>query len=97
MRIRVIESGGLAGLRRERVVETAELTASVRGELERLLGAAAFFARPRRHVSGLPDVIQYRVRVEDGAHVHEIVFDDEAADEPLVALVRCVLAVRVAG
>lgn len=90
MRIRVVESGGLAGLRRERVVETDRLPRERRNVLEELIATATFFALPARLVSGLPDVIQYRVEVRDAARAHVVAFDDECGNEDLRSLVACV-------
>jgi len=82
-----VTSGGVAGLRRERVVETQQLPQGEREAFEHYVEAAAFFELPERRVSGHPDVIQYRIRIERSGHVHEITVDDETADEPLRSLV----------
>jgi emfourin len=87
LRIRIVESGGFAGLRKERAVETERLPARRRVTIERLIERATFFELPARLVSGLPDVIQYRVRIEDETRAHEVLFDDEQAPEPLRTLV----------
>ena len=55
--------------------------------IERLIERATFFQLPARLVSGLPDVIQYRVQIEDETRTHEVLFDDEQAPEPLRELV----------
>jgi emfourin len=86
-----VESGGFAGLRRERAVETERLPERRRVTIESLVERATFFELPERLISGLPDVIQYRVRVEEAGRVHEILFDDEQATEPLRELVVLVL------
>ncbi len=88
MRIGIVQSGGFAGLRRERVVETEELPQRLREALEALIESATFFSLPTRLASGLPDVIQYRVRVEARARIHEVTFDDESATEALRSLVE---------
>jgi hypothetical protein len=93
MRIRIVESGGFAGLRRERVIDTGELPGPRRATLEALVAAAAFFALPERMVSGLPDVIQYRVTVEERDRTHAVTFDDEKATEALRSMVDLVLEV----
>ena len=59
----------------------------MRDAFEALVGASSFFALPERHVSGLPDVIQYRVTIEQAGVAHEATFDDETATEPLRELV----------
>ena len=86
-----MESGGFAGLRRERAVETERLPERRRLTIESLVERATFFELPEHLISGLPDVIQYRVRIEDADRVHEILFDDEQATEPLRELVVLVL------
>jgi hypothetical protein len=86
-----VESGGFAGLRKERAVETEHLPAHRRVTIETLVERATFFDLPTRLVSGLPDVIQYRMRVEDATRAHEVLFDDEQATEPLRLLVVQVL------
>ena len=91
MRIQVVRSGGFAGLRRERAVETDQLSPDERVEFERLVAEARFFDLPARQTSGLPDVIQYRVRVEVEGRAHEVTADDQAADGALTALVAKVM------
>lgn len=59
--------------------------------LEELVERSTFFELPVRLVSGLPDVIQYRVRIEDRERAHEVTFDDEHASEWLRTLVGKVL------
>ena len=88
MRIRIVQSGGFAGLRRERVVETDELPQGLREALEGLIESTTFFSLPARLVTDLPDVIQYRVRVEKAARIHEVTFDDESATEAMRTLVE---------
>jgi hypothetical protein len=66
----------------------------MRAALERLVERAAFFALPERSVSGLPDVIQYRVSIEQAGVAREITFDDETASAPLRDLVARALEDR---
>jgi len=91
VRIQVVRSGGFAGLHREREVETEQLSPDERLELERLVAEAQFFDLPERQLSGLPDVLQYRVRVEVGGHAHEVTADDQTASVALAALVARVM------
>ncbi len=91
MRIRVVRSGGLAGLRRDRAVDTERLSDLQRVEVERLVIEARFFDLPARATSGLPDVILYRVRVEMASRAHEVTTDDRTAAEPLLTLAAWVL------
>ena len=94
MRIRVVRSGGFAGLRLERAVETERLPDGERVEVERLVIEARFFDLPERAVSGLPDVILYRVRVETETRSHEVTTDERSASVALHALVERVLVER---
>ena len=91
MRIRVVRSGGFAGLRVERAVETDALPALERGELERLVADACFFDLPARATCGMPDVIQYRVTIESGGREHEVTTDDRTAAAGVMRLVEFVL------
>lgn len=86
-----MESGGFAGLRRERAVETERLPERRRVTIESLVERAEFFTLPESLLSGLPDVLQYRLRIEEERRSHEIVFDDQRATEPLRELVVLVL------
>ena len=52
-----------------------------------MIERSAFFRLPARQLSGRPDVIQYRLKIEDAAREHEVTFDDERADEDLRSLV----------
>ncbi len=93
MRIHVVRSGGFAGLRRERAVETGELGPEERAELERLVAEVRFFDLPARVTSGLPDVMQYRVRIDVEGREHEVVVDDQTATGALAALLARVMGI----
>jgi hypothetical protein len=75
MRIRIVQSGGFAGLRREKVVETSGLPAPERAALERLVETSGFFALPARQAPAAGgggagahrDARQFDVEIEDGA------------------------------
>lgn len=88
MRIHVVQSGGIAGLRSEHELDTDQLTPEVRQGLARLVQGAEFFARAPRGTSHMPDMVQYRVRIEEGGRAHEVQFDDASGDPPLLALVE---------
>ncbi len=91
MQIRVVRSGGFAGLRRERAVETERLPEAQRSEVERLVAEAGFFDLPTRATSGQPDAILYRVRVEAAGRAYEVTTDERTAAEPLLTLAAWVL------
>ena len=88
MRIRVVQSGGLAGLRSEHELDTEQLPPETGQRLAQLVEGVSFFGLSPRQVSKLPDMIQYRVRVEEGARAHEVTFDDDCGDAPLLELVE---------
>ena len=88
MRIRVVQSGGIAGLRSEHELDTDALPEEARQSLTRLVQGSAFFGLSPARVSRLPDMIQYRVRIEEGDRAHEVTFDDACDDAPLLELVE---------
>jgi hypothetical protein len=88
VRIHVVQSGGLAGLRREHELDTDALPEDARESLSRLVQGVAFFSQASARVSKLPDMIQYRVRIEEGDRAHEVTFDDGIDDTSLLELVE---------
>jgi len=68
-------------------VETRSLPPEQGRELERLIGEAGFFSLPASRLTRLPDVLQYKVSVEDGARRKEITFDSESGEAALLDLV----------
>ncbi len=91
MNIRVVRSGGLAGLRRQRELDSGGLSGGERARLEGLVDAARFFELPHTLTRGTPDMIRYRVTVERAGAVHEVEVDDDLADSALLALIEIVL------
>ena len=90
MRIHVVQSGGLAGLRREHELDTEALPEEARQSLTQLVQGVAFFGLASARLSKLPDMIQYRVRIEEGERAHEVTFDDGIGDTSLLELVELV-------
>lgn len=88
MRVELVQSGGFAGLRIASVVDSSELSSSDQRQLSGAFDRAKFFALPPKRVSGLPDVIQYRLSAEVEGRSHEIMFDAQTADDELTALVE---------
>lgn len=88
MRIHVVQSGGIAGLRSEHRLDTDVLPDEIRQGLTQLVQGIAFFGLEPRPVSKQPDMIQYRVRIEEGDRAHEVQFDDACGDPPLLELVE---------
>jgi len=90
VRIRVVQSGGIAGLRSEHELDTDQLPAEPRERLAQLVHGVAFFGLSPQPVTKLPDMIQYRVRIEEGTRAHEVTFDDACGEGPLLELVEFV-------
>jgi hypothetical protein len=90
VRIRVVQSGGIAGLRSEHELDTDQLPTESRERLAQLVQGAAFFGLPPQAITKLPDMIQYRVRIEEGTRAHEVTFDDACGETPLLELVEFV-------
>jgi len=92
MRIRIVQSGGFAGLKRERVVETAQLPAPERAALEGLVHASGFFALPARAPAGghaVPDARQLDLEIDDGAgRSHRVRLSEHAASPAVRDLVE---------
>jgi hypothetical protein len=88
VRIHVVQSGGLAGLRREHDLDTDALPEEARQSLTQLVQGVAFFGLASVRISKLPDMIQYRVRIEEGDRAHEVTFDDASGDTSLLELVE---------
>jgi hypothetical protein len=88
VRIHVVQSGGLAGLRREHDLDTDALPEEARQSLTDFVQGVAFFGLASARASKLPDMIQYRVRIEEGERAHEVTFDDASGDTSLLELVE---------
>jgi hypothetical protein len=88
VRIHVVQSGGIAGLRSEHRLDTEHLPPEIGQGIAQLVQGAEFFARAPRRGSRQPDMIQYRVRIEEGDRSHEVQFDDASGDPPLLELVE---------
>jgi hypothetical protein len=83
-----VRSGGIAGLRSEHDLDTEQLPSADRERLAGLVHAVAFFGLAPERSSRLPDMIQYRVRVEEAGRAHEVIFDDACGEPPLLELVE---------
>ena len=88
MRIHVVRSGGIAGLRSEVDLDTSSLPEPLSSALAGLVERASFFGLAEELRSRLPDVTQYRVRIEDDQRAHEVCFDDACSDETLLELME---------
>jgi hypothetical protein len=92
-----VRSGGIAGLRSEHDLDTERLPEDQRHRVAELLQGVSFFAMPSERRTQLPDMIQYRMRVEDQGHAHEVCFDDACEDTALLELVERVTELARTG
>jgi len=93
MRIRIVLSGGFAGTRRARVVETTALPVAERATIERLVRVCGFFDRPAVGASGaVPtthrDARQIDLEIKDDAgRRHTVRLSDVSIDPAIQDLV----------
>jgi len=91
MRISLVRSGGVAGMRREVKVDTAHMTPRAAEELARLVRhAPAPQAETSAGSRGAPDRFRYTLAVEDGEQKCAWTFDEEKTPEALRPLVEAV-------
>src|SRR5262249_2081518 len=91
MRISLVRSGGVAGIRREVRVDTAHLTPRAAEELARSVGqAGAPPTSPPATSRRAPDRFRYTLAVEDGEKKCAWTFDEEKPPEALRPLVEAV-------
>jgi Emfourin len=92
MRLTLTRTGGFGGLRQASALDAAWLTPGERAELRRRLEEAGFWTSPASIAAAAPapDRLRYRLAVEDGPRRHEVLAAEEAAPEPLLALIRWV-------
>jgi hypothetical protein len=90
MIIRMERSGGFTGIPLRAVVDSEQLEAGESRALRNQVEAAGFFNLPALQVSKSKgaDRFHYQLTVEDAGHSHTIEIDEEAAPEPLQALIR---------
>jgi hypothetical protein len=88
VRIHVVQTGGLAGLRNEQRLDTESLPVEQQRRLTQLVHGVSFFSLEPRRCSRLPDLIQYRLRIEEGDQAHEVQFDDACEDPALLELMQ---------
>lgn len=88
MRISLVRSGGLAGIRREARVDTASLDEERAQELHRLVEAAELGKVSEPTISTARDRFHYTLTVEDGARQHTVTFAEEQTPEKLRPLVE---------
>jgi hypothetical protein len=89
MRISLVRSGGVAGMRRETTIDTSELAPILAQEFHRLVESADLpgLVEPAIRPKTEPDRFRYTLTVEDGARRHAVTFEEHRVPEPLQPLV----------
>ena len=100
MKITFLQSGGFAGMLKGCTIDTADLAADERQELESLIAASGLTESLERFSSAGRDLRQYEIVIEQHATVHRIVCDDRSVPEsarPLVAFLAARARPQPAG
>jgi hypothetical protein len=92
MRLSLVRTGGLAGMRREATLDTERLEPSRAAELRRLFADArlADLAPAVSEGTGSPDRFRYTLTIEEGGRKHTIRFGEDDAPEPALRFVEAV-------
>jgi hypothetical protein len=85
MQMRLERSGGFAGLRLSRSLDSSQLSPEDNKELGRLVESAGFFDLPSdvRAANAGADRFQYKLTVKAGPREHTVSVDDAAVPETL--------------
>ncbi len=93
MRIRVVRTGGFAGLKVQAEADSVQLSGARERELKRLAKQARLFDQPAKpSTRATPDQFQYEFTVEDEGRTHSFVTNDAAASDELIELVDWLIA-----
>jgi hypothetical protein len=88
MRIEFTRSGGFAGLRISRVLDTDAMPEAQALELKQLVESADFFGLPESFSSGGADKFQYKITIESDGRTHTVEADERAVPPALAPLVK---------
>jgi hypothetical protein len=99
MRMTIERTGGFAGMRLTKVIDTATLPAEEKNQLRRLVDAADFFHLPATLISNSPqpDRFQYRLTVEENTQQHTVVVSEQAVPGTLRPLIECLMKMAPQG
>ena len=94
MRMTFERTGGFAGMKMTKVIDTETLPTEVANQLRRLVDAADFFHLPTTITSKSrqPDRFMYRITVEDNSEHHAIEVSEQAIPSPLRPLIEWLMA-----
>jgi hypothetical protein len=91
MRVSLVRTGGVAGMRRQVSLDTATLDPARASEIERLVEAARLKSLPAANArSGQPDRFQYALTVDDGKQTQTVHFGEREASEGVRLLLDAV-------
>ncbi|HEY6929445.1 MAG TPA: protealysin inhibitor emfourin [Thermoanaerobaculia bacterium] len=99
MKISLVRTGGVAGMRREATIDTAHLGPRDSEEIHRLVTEAAdepALAKTSGRPSGA-DRFHYTLTIEDGGRRRALTFEEERTPERLRPLLDAVWRVAAAG
>jgi hypothetical protein len=99
MRISVIRTGGVAGMRREATIDTNRLDRQQSEEIHRLVRAAdvAGLPEPAGAVKRGPDRFHYTLTIDEGEKRHAVSFEEERTPEKIRPLLEAVWRAADAG
>ncbi len=88
MQITFERSGGFAGIRLRKTLDTDALPPEEGLKLRQMVEAAGFFSLPPSIISEKPgaDRFQYQITIENGSQSHTVLVEEEAASKELRAL-----------
>ncbi|MGH9836988.1 MAG: protealysin inhibitor emfourin [Blastocatellia bacterium] len=88
MIVRLIRTGGIAGLKVRAEVDSEQLPLAQKRELKKLVEETKLFDQPERPGGrAMPDQFQYEITIEDDGKSHSFVTNDGAASDELLELV----------
>ena len=88
MRIEFTRSGGFAGMRVAKVLNTDEMPEAEALALKELVTSAGFFDLPESLRSRGADKFQYEITIESDGRTHTVTADEGAVPSALVPLVK---------
>lgn len=88
MLVRLVRTGGIAGLKVQAEVDSEQLPPAQKREMKKLVEEAELFDQPARLSSrAMPDQFQYEITIEDEGKTHSFVTNDAAVSDELLELI----------
>lgn len=93
MLVRLVRTGGIAGLRVRAEVDSEQLPPAQKREMKKLVEEAKLFDQPAKPGGrAMPDQFQYEITIEDQGKTHSFVTNEAAASDQLLELVDWLIA-----